>query len=195
MGDAKAKALAYILCLYTRNFAFPSEFIGVHRWPICRFLSLAVAGKMTPMSLRAFSIFALVACLSLARPAAAEEAPQKEGFAKPYAYERQALGYDPEGVEYRQNQAEDFQVVFITSLPFTALASYGLTGLASLAFRNSFEVNGDYFIPFVAGALAGSTAVACVSVLTNKYPPPSASLPASPAGTLVFSAPLVEARF
>ena len=127
-----------------------------------------------------------------------KETSTDTGFEKPYEYERKAYGYDPEGVGYHENQAEDFQVIFITSMPFTALASYGLTGLASLAFRNSFDVQGDYLIPFIAGTLAGSTAVACFSVLTNKYPPP-----ASPTYTentmeqqpLALKLPLVEARF
>src|SRR5208282_762487 len=54
------------------------------------------------------------------------------GFAKPYEYERQAYGYDPDGIDYHENQSEDFQVVFITSAPFTAGASFLLTSLASL---------------------------------------------------------------
>jgi hypothetical protein len=94
---------------------------------------------------------------------------------KPYEYERQAYGYDPEGFEYKENQVEDFQVVFISSAPFTALASYGLTGLASLAFTGKFGVEGDYFLPFLTAAFIGSTTIACVSVLTNKYPPPPRS--------------------
>lgn len=104
-----------------------------------------------------------------------EKPSSTTGIEKPYEYERQAYGYDPEGFEYKENQAEDFQVVFISSAPFTALASYGLTGLASLAFTGNFGVGGDYFLPFLAGAFIGSTTIACVSVLTNKYPPPPAS--------------------
>jgi len=108
------------------------------------------------------------------------ESSNTTGVEKPYKYERQAYGYDPEGVEYKQNQIEDFQVVFISSAPFTALASFGLTGLASLAFTGNFGVGGDYFLPFLAGAFIGSTTIACVSVLTNKYPaPPPISLTAS----------------
>jgi hypothetical protein len=101
-----------------------------------------------------------------------DEMIQTGGFAKPYEYERQAYGYDPEGVEYHENQPEDFQIIFITSLPFTALASFCLTGLTSLALNHSFSVGGNYFIPFVAATALGSTTIACVSVLTNKYPPP-----------------------
>jgi hypothetical protein len=101
-----------------------------------------------------------------------EEASGTTGIEKPYEYERQAYGYDPEGIEYKQNQPEDFQVVFISSVPFATLASYGITGLASLAFTGNFGVGGDYFLPFLAGAFIGSTTIACVSVLTNKYPAP-----------------------
>ena len=101
-----------------------------------------------------------------------QEASSITGIEKPYEYERQAYGYDPEGVEYKQNQPEDFTVVFISSAPFTALASYGLTGLASLAFHGHFGVEGDYFLPFLAVTFVGSATIACASVLTNKYPAP-----------------------
>src|SRR5665213_2314068 len=67
---------------------------------------------------------------------AEEEISDQNAFVKPYEYERQALGYDPDGIIYRENQPEDFQVVFITSLPFAALASFGLTGLTSLAYTH-----------------------------------------------------------
>ncbi len=122
----------------------------------------------------------------------------QEGFAKPYEYERQAYGYDPEGVEYNENQAEDFQVVFITSMPFTALASFCLTGVVSLAARNQFSVNGNYFWPFLGGVVGGSTTIACVSVLTNRYPPPASKYyvlesPFQP--RLACQIPLVTARF
>jgi hypothetical protein len=101
-----------------------------------------------------------------------DEGVTEEGFAKPYEYERQAYGYDPEGIEYKENQPEDFQVIFISAAPFAAAASYGLTGLASQLFRNSFSVEGDYLIPFLVGTVAGATTVACISVLDNKYPAP-----------------------
>ena len=121
------------------------------------------------------------------------------GFAKPYSYERQAYGYDPEGIEYKENQAEDFQVIFITSAPFTAGASFLLTSLASLATRNSFDVGGDYFWPFIGGAFLGATTIACVSTLTNKYPPPPASSEYSMAPTVKsargFQVPVLSARF
>lgn len=121
--------------------------------------------------------------------------PQLTGFEKPYEYERQANGYDPEGVEYKENQSEDFQVVFITSLPFTALASYGLTGLASLATRGTFDVNGDYFLPFLIGTGVWSTTIACVSVLTNPYPAPSAWDPHPGPDRLALRLPVATLRF
>lgn len=121
------------------------------------------------------------------------------GFAKPYEYERQAYGYDPEGIDYHENQSEDFQVVFITSAPFAAGASFLLTSLASLATRNTFDVGGDYFWAFLGGTAVGATTIACVSTLSNKYPPPPASseysqLPQAPA-SLAFKAPILTARF
>ncbi len=120
------------------------------------------------------------------------------GFTKPYEYERQAYGYDPDGVQYKENQAEDFQVVFITSAPFAALASLGLTGLASTLIEGKFDINGVYLIPFIAGTLAGSTAVACVSVLTNPYPPPDEEPVLSSASgprRFALALPLVTAQF
>ena len=129
----------------------------------------------------------------------ADVPPEKEGgFAKPYDYERKAYGYDPQGVEYKENQAEDFQVIFITSAPFTAIASFGLTGLASLAIRHTFSVDGDYLIPFIAGTVAGSTTIACLSVLTNKYPPPASGTLGEGPHSREFSGfqlPLVMAKF
>ncbi len=124
--------------------------------------------------------------------------PVTGGFAKPYEYERKAYGYDPEGVEYKENQPEDFQVIFITATPFTALFSFGVTGLVSLATRNSFDVGGDYFLPFLAGTFVGSTTIACVSVLTNKYPPPASRSYVDSqglTGSLVFNVPIITAKF
>ncbi|MGH7738540.1 MAG: hypothetical protein ACREL1_00190 [bacterium] len=120
------------------------------------------------------------------------------GFAKPYEYERQAYGYDPDGVQYKENQAEDFQVIFITSAPFAALASMGLTGLASTLISGKFEISGPYFIPFLAGTVAGATTAACVSVLTNPYPAPDAQPVLSEAAKperLVLAFPIVAAYF
>lgn len=120
------------------------------------------------------------------------------GFAKPYEYERQAYGYDPEGVQYKENQAEDFQVVFVTSLPFTAGASFLITSTVSLATVNNFGVGGDFFLPFLAGAFVGSTTIACISTLTNKYPPPGSYADLEPSGgsrPLAFKLPLLMAKF
>lgn len=119
------------------------------------------------------------------------------GYAKPYEYERQANGYDPEGFEYKENQIEDFQVVFITSTPFTAFASFGIYATFSLATQGAFIV-GDNFVPFVITALAGSTVIACVSVLSNDYPPPNTNsfvdVP-NQGKKLAFEVPLVTAKF
>ena len=127
-----------------------------------------------------------------------DEALSQGGFAKPYEYERQAYGYDPEGVEYHENQSEDFQVIFITSAPFAAGASFLVTGMVSLASNGSFQVGGDYFLPFLGLTLAGTTTIACVSVLTNKYPPPGTSTYVegfSAPRSVAFNLPLVTAKF
>jgi len=121
------------------------------------------------------------------------------GFAKPYEFERQAYGYDPEGVEYKENQPEDFQVVFITAVPFAALASFCVTGLASELFQGSFGISGDYFYVFLGGTAVGATTVAALSVLTNPYPPPEESpiLSQGPGGRarLALDVPLLTAKF
>lgn len=127
-----------------------------------------------------------------------DEALSQGGFAKPYEYERQAYGYDPEGVEYHENQSEDFQVIFITSAPFAAGASFLVTGMVSLATTGNFQVGGDYFLPFLGLTFAGTTTIACVSVLTNKYPPPGSTtyVEGSKAPrSVAFNIPLVTARF
>ena len=119
------------------------------------------------------------------------------GYAKPYEYEREANGYDPEGFEYKENQVEDFQVVFISATPFTAFASFGIYATLSLATQGTFIV-GDYFVPFVVTALAGSTVIACVSVLTNDYPPPTTNSyvdGTNQSKKLAYEVPLVTARF
>jgi hypothetical protein len=152
------------------------------------------------MNLREYALLALALVLSLASPALAADlsAPTPvptpmEGFGNPYDLEKKAFGYDPRSGGRKADPAEDFQIIFITSAPFTALASYGITGLVSLAVRDSFSVEGDYLIPFIAGTVAGSAVIASVSVLSNKYPPPSVSL--GPPGRLVLTVPLVQARF
>ena len=120
------------------------------------------------------------------------------GFAKPYEYERQAYGYDPEGVQYKENQAEDFQVIFVTAMPFTAGASFLITSTVSLLTTNNFGVGGDFFLPFLGGALVGSTTIACVSTLTNHYPAPDPYAALEPLGgsrALAFKLPLLMAKF
>jgi hypothetical protein len=127
-----------------------------------------------------------------------EGTPGVNGFAKPYEYERKSYGYDPEGVVYHENQPEDFQVIFITSLPFTAAGSYVLVGLASLIARGEFAVSGDYFYPFLGLTLGGSTAISCISVLSNPYPPPPSNSVVqgeSLKQALVLRVPLVSVEF
>lgn len=120
------------------------------------------------------------------------------GFAKPYEYERQAYGYDPEGLEYKENQLEDFQVIFFSSAPFAAGASFLLTSAASLAMTGHFQVGGGYFWPFIGLAFVGTTTISCVSVLTNPYPPPgTTTYVQNPAASreVVFQLPLLTASF
>ncbi len=120
------------------------------------------------------------------------------GFAKPYEYERQAYGYDPEGIEYKENQLEDFQVIFFSSAPFAAGASYLVTAAASLAMTGNFQVGGGYFWAFVGLAFAGTTTISCVSVLTNPYPPPgTTTYVQNPAASreVAFQMPLLTAQF
>ena len=142
--------------------------------------------------------FAAVPAPTATPTADSEDDQPPPKFAKPYEYEREAYGEDPEGIEYHENQAEDLQVVFVSALPFTAAASFGLTALASLVIRGRFTVDGDYLIPFIVGTFGGAAAVASVSVLTNKYPPPaqtdSAEM-ASPMPPLAFRADFLTAQF
>lgn len=165
---------------------------------------------MTPMFYR-FSYLLLFLALLGAFPAASwaqlsipddksslDETLSQGGFAKPYEYERQAYGYDPEGVDYHENQSEDFQVIFITSAPFAAGASFLVTGMVSLATTGSFQVGGNYFLPFLGLTLGATTTIACVSVLTNKYPPPGTTtfVETAPAPQhFAFDIPLVTAKF
>ncbi len=137
-------------------------------------------------------------------PAYAKDEPQEgdeapvTGYEKPYAGEREALGFDPEGVEYKQNRVEDFQVVLVSSAPWAALFSYGATALVSKASRGTFKVDGDYSKAFLYGTVAGAAVIATVSVIGPKYDPaPNAGLPPPPR-VLVRSGwvlPVLTARF
>jgi hypothetical protein len=165
----------------------------------------------SPMFSRLFPLLLIVLLLGMGLPSKvhadgwgtnpdpdAEDENVKGGFAPPYEYERQAYGYDPEGVTYKENQAEDFQVIFITATPFTAMASFVLYGTVSLVNDGTFGIGGDLFLPFVGTALAGSTAIACISVLTNPYPPPNQttfSENQNQPKALAFEVPLVTAKF
>ncbi len=124
--------------------------------------------------------------------------PVTGGFEKPYEYERQAYGYDPEGVQYKENQGEDFQVIFISALPFTAGASFLITSTISLVAVNNFGVGGDFFLPFMASTVVGATTIACVSTLTNRYPPPASQsyVESQPMlRPLAFNVPIITAKF
>lgn len=103
------------------------------------------------------------------------------GFEKPYAGEREALGYDPEGIEYKQNRIEDFQVILVSSAPFAAIFSYGTAALVSKASRGTFKVDGSYSKAFLIGTAVGAATIATVSVMGPKYDPaPNACLPPAP---------------
>ncbi len=119
------------------------------------------------------------------------DSASSSGFEKPFAAEREALGYDPEGVVYKQNRLEDFQVCFITSAPFSAALNFGLTSLFSKAARGTFKVDGAYSKVFIIGTLTGAAVMATISVSGPKYnPPPTVSLPPSPR-LLVHAGPIV----
>lgn len=159
-----------------------------------------------PMFSRIFTLLLLALLLGVSLPSICKAQALSDeddvnitgGFAKPYEYERQAYGYDPEGVEYKENKVEDFQVIFITATPFTALASFGLFGTISLFTQGSFGLGNTYFIPFICTSLAGSTAIACISVLPNSYPPPhqiNFSDNQIQPKALAFQVPLVTAHF
>ncbi len=127
-----------------------------------------------------------------------DETLGQSGFAKPFEYERQAYGYDPEGLEYKENQLEDFQVIFFSSAPFAAGASFLLTAAASLALTGNFQVGGNYFWAFLGLAFAGTTTISCVSVLTNPYPPPgTTTYVQNPDASreVAFQLPLLTAKF
>lgn len=144
-----------------------------------------------------FFMFAPALSLAKDEPKEGDEAPVT-GYEKPYAGEREALGFDPEGIEYKQNRVEDFQVVLVSAAPWAAIFSYGTTALVSKANRGTFKVDGSYSKFFLYGTVAGAALIATVSVVGPKYQPaPGASLPPSPR-TLVYNGwrvPLAVARF
>jgi hypothetical protein len=119
------------------------------------------------------------------------------GFEKPLAAEREANGYDPEGMEYRQNKLEDFQVVFVESAPFAALASYGLTVLVSYANRRTIKLDKTYFACFIGGTVLLSAGAAYYHVSGKPYPPktPDMAFLASPHTSQAFQTELFRYRF
>ncbi|GEM_PF-3022777 len=128
-------------------------------------------------------------------PAASPAVPA--GFEKPAAEERIAYGFDPEGIEYRENKTEDFQIFFIESAPFAGALSYGGAALTSLAIRGTGKINKGYFIGFIVSTLVLSTLSATYSVSGKRYvkPAPQASLSESALPPLAFEASLVQMTF
>jgi hypothetical protein len=93
------------------------------------------------------------------------------GFEKPLSAEREANGFDPEGMEYRQNRLEDFQIIFIETAPFAALVSYGLTALVSYSNRRTAKLDKTYFACFIGGTVLLSAGAAYYAVSGKPYPP------------------------
>jgi hypothetical protein len=151
-------------------------------------------------------LWALLLCFSPAQlraqfapgpaPTSTPAAVSNPGYEKPENAEREFYGYDPEGLEYRENRTEDFQVIFIETAPFAALLSFGTSALVSVASRGKVSVNGGYLAGAVVSTLVISGTVAYVSVKGKPYPPP-ASLSMDPpvSSALAFRFPLVQMRF
>jgi len=119
------------------------------------------------------------------------------GFEKPAAEERIAYGFDPAGIEYRENKTEDFQIFFVESAPFAGALSYGGAVLTSLARRGTSKVNRGYFIGFIVSTLVLSTLSATYSISGKRYvkPAPQAALSDSALPPLAFEASLVQMTF
>jgi hypothetical protein len=118
------------------------------------------------------------------------------GYEKPAAAEREFFGYDPEGVEYRENRVEDFQVIFIETAPFAALLSFGTSALVSVISRGKVSVSGGYLVGATMGTVLLSGTVAYVSIKGKPYPPPDSLAMDSPQPLrLAFRVPLVQMRF
>ena len=130
------------------------------------------------------TLLILFLALGMALPLRADDdasADPVTGFERPYVGEREALGYDPEGIEYKQNRIEDFQVILISSAPFAALLSYGTAAVVSKISRGTFKVDGAYSKGFLYGTVGGAATVATLSVIGPKYDPaPNAGLPPTP---------------
>ncbi len=120
---------------------------------------------------------------------------EETGFEKPEAAERAAYGYDPLGVEYRQNRIEDFQVIFVEAAPFAGLLSFGLAALASYVGQGRVQLKGAYLGGAVLGTAALSTAVALVSVSGKPYPPPDLRAEMTSPGSVALASPLVRLSF
>jgi hypothetical protein len=92
-------------------------------------------------------------------------------YEKPAVAEREANGFDPEGVEYHQNRLEDFQIVFVESAPFAALLCYGLTTLISYAGRGKAKMDKKTFPFFIGGTVLLASGAAYYSVSGKAYSP------------------------
>jgi hypothetical protein len=109
----------------------------------------------------------------LSRAETSTDASDAIVYEKPLAAEREANGYDPEGVEYKQNRLEDFQVVFVETAPFAFLLSYGLTALASYAINGSAKMDKHNTPYLAAGTLLLAGGAAYLSVSGKPYDPKS----------------------
>jgi len=118
-------------------------------------------------------------------------------YEKPAAAEREANGFDPEGVEYHQNKLEDFQIVFVETAPFAALVSYGLTTLISFASTKSAKMNKKDMPFFIGGTVLLSGGAAYYSVSGKPYPMKEAETPLLPAERTAWAVQgdLVRIRF
>jgi hypothetical protein len=119
------------------------------------------------------------------------------GFEKPAAEEQVAYGFDPAGIEYRENKTEDFQIFLVESAPFAGAISYGGAALTSLARRGTGKVDKGYFIGFIVSTLVLSALSATYSVSGKRYvkTAPQASLTDSALPPLAFKASLVQMTF
>jgi len=118
-------------------------------------------------------------------------------YEKPAAAEREANGFDPEGVDYHQNKIEDFQIVFVETAPFAAILSYGLTSLVSYATRRTIKMDKKTFPFFIGGTGLMAAGAAYYSVSGPAYSPKPAQIALFPLGRTAWAVQgdLVRIRF